>query len=131
MYNAFMQNTFLPISFHAATDLVVVGTNPEMADYDNPRGEIIRSAAYVVAEDAKGYRRYSDTIDTGFEADVMPKAERLAERLNTRLRTLGKPPVGFILWREGRPAYGSDAYIESDQGFEDCMMERMADEEMF
>lgn len=43
--------------FFAGTDLVVVGTNPEMADYSNPRGEIIRSAAYVYATDAAGNRR--------------------------------------------------------------------------
>lgn len=27
-----------PITFFAASDIVVIGSNPEMADFDNPRG---------------------------------------------------------------------------------------------
>lgn len=123
-YNAFMQT---PIHFFAMTDLVVVGTDPEMADYDNPRGEIIRSAAYVVAEDAQGYRVRLH-IRTGFEADVLPKAEREAAGLNARLNNLKKLPVGFGRWEETRPGYGSDAFIESDQGHQDWLEERMAEE---
>lgn len=122
-----MQNTFIPVSFHAGTDLVVVGHNPEMADYDNPRGEIIGSAAYVYAEDAKGYRRRRHVI-TGREAVVLPRAEAIALALTARLTDLKKLPVGFDQWDDHVPAYGSEAYIESGQGEQDAWMDRMEEE---
>jgi hypothetical protein len=113
--------------FFAATDLVVVGTNPEMADYDNQRGDIIRSAAYVYAEDARGNRRRLH-VATGWESEVLPKAEALATALTARLANLGKAPVGFDRWHDARPAYGSDAYDPE----EEIMLERReAEDEMF
>jgi hypothetical protein len=114
-------------TFFAATDLVVVGTNPEMADYDNPRGNIIRSAAFVYAEDARGNRRRL-WVTTGFEFEVLPKAEALAAALVARLKNLGKLPVGFDRWADARPAYGSDAYDPQD---EIDLERREAEDEMF
>ena len=114
-----------PLCFFAMTDLVVVGQNTEMADMSNPRGDIIRSAAYVVAEDAKGYRTRLH-VATGWESEVLPRAEREAACLNTRLDNLGKLPVGFSGWEEFFPAYGSDAYIESNQGLQDAWLDRLA-----
>lgn len=111
------------LTFFSATDLVVVGYDPEMADYDNPRGEIIRSAAYVYAEDENG-NRLRKFLTTGREQEVLPFAEKLAESLNIRFKN-GKLPVGFSSWEWARPAYGSDAYISSGQGEEDAMLERM------
>ena len=116
-----------PLHFFAATDLVVVGQNPEMADFDNPRGDIIRSAAYVVAEDAKGYRVRTH-IRTGFERDVLEEANEQALALNTRLHLFHKLPVGFAAWDPTFPAYGSEAYVESGQGEQDAWMDRMEEE---
>ena len=70
-----------PLYFFPMTDLVIVGQNPEMADYSNPRGDIFREAAYVVAEDAKGYRVRLH-VATGWESEVLPLAEREAACLN-------------------------------------------------
>lgn len=114
-------------TFFAATDLVVVGTNPEMADYDNQRGDIIRSAAYVYAEDERGNRRRL-WVATGWESEVLPKAEALAAALTARLANMGKQPVGFTHWEEARPAYGSEAYDPED---EIALERREAEDEMF
>lgn len=43
--------------FFARTDIVVTGSNPENADYTNPRGHIFGFAAYVVADSERGDRR--------------------------------------------------------------------------
>lgn len=119
-----------PIAFFAATDIVIIGTNPEMADYDNPRGHIHGHAAFVIAEDKAGNRRRFD-VDTGhFESDVLPQAERLAEALNARLAA-GKLPVAFDRWYDARPAYGSDAWQAYGE-YDELMLERReAEDEMF
>ena len=119
-------HTIKPVTFFGMTDLVVVGQNSEMADFDNPRGDIIRSAAYVVAEDEKGYR-VRMYIRTGHDAEVLAAAQALAERLKARLAT-GKLPVGFSAWQETYPSYGSEAFVESGQGEMDAWMDRMEEE---
>lgn len=103
-----------PTFFYAQTDIVVVGHDNEMADYSNPRGEIFGSAAYVVAEDAKGYR-VRKYITTKYRDDeALAVAERQAIALNLRLSG-GKLPVAFDRWEHYHPAYGSDAYVESGE----------------
>ena len=119
MYNAFMQS---PINFFAGTDLVVVGTNSEIADICNPRGEVIRSASFVYAEDIKGYR-VRLYVETDWETKAIAAAENLAACLNARL-ALGKLPVGFAHWHEARPCYGSTAYIDLGIGEQEAFQDR-------
>jgi hypothetical protein len=111
-----------PIEFFAHTDIVIIGTNPEAADYTNPRGNIFGHSAHVVAEDKNGNRCRLHVATSRFEDDVLPQAERLAAALNARL-ALGKLPVGFGSWSADRPAYGSAAY-EAYGAFDDLMVER-------
>lgn len=119
-----------PTNFFAATDLVVIGINSEMADYDNPRGEIIGHAAYVYADSEHGDRRRFFVKTDRFESEVLPQAERLAAALNARLAA-GRLPVGFDRWEETRPGYGSDAWQEYGE-FDEMMLERReAEEECF
>jgi len=123
---------FKPVAFHAAADVVVLFCDPERADYVNRRGEVYGYRAYVIAEDAKG-NRVSLPVGaaTHFEQDALAPAVVLADRLQSRLDKLGLPPVRFAEWRETRPAYGSDAYIEYGQA-DDVALERVeADEELF
>lgn len=81
----------------------MVGYNPEMADMDRPRGEIVREVFFLVAEDARGARW---TWSQGWqEAEAAEAAIAVA------------PPV--ILWASWQPAYGSVAYME-DGGEEDA-----------
>lgn len=100
-------------TFHAMGEPVAVGTNPEAADYDNPRGTVYSFAAYVLAEDTLGNRTRLH-VATGYAADVLATAEKLAVALNARLAKHGKLPVGFSSWEHFYPAYGSFAHSEAD-----------------
>lgn len=100
-----------PTHFFAATDLVVVDVNPDMADYSNPRGEIHGYAAYVYAEDQSGNRVRTHVATSRWESGCLPQAEQMAAALNARLAA-GRLPVGFDSWEQARPAYGSEAYLE-------------------
>ena len=104
-----------PVHFFADSELIVIGTHPEAADWDNPRGEIYGYAAHVYAEDAQGNRVRmlvtTTRCDYHYEKEALAVAERQAEALNRRLAG-GKLPVRFDLWDQARPAYGSRAYVE-------------------
>lgn len=111
-----------PRFFFASSDIVVIDHNPEMADYDNPRGELYGYAAYVVAEDEFGHRcrLYVETLSCGYgERRAMESADRVARALIARLQT-GRLPVAFDRWETISPAYGSHAYIE--EGCEDDLI---------
>jgi hypothetical protein len=95
-------------------ELRVVGHNHEMADYDNPRGEIIRIRYSVIATDDEGHRRF---WDGGFET---PEDAELAYALFA-------PPVE--LWEVVRPAYGSQAYAANWREYEADEIARERDQE--
>lgn len=90
--------------FDIGSELVIVGQNPENADYTNPRGDIIRPKYFVEVTNDHGDRlihRWS--YDTEEEAvALMYQIEQLAKR-----RTLNPDA-----WGRGRAVYGSDAYVE-------------------
>lgn len=96
---------YAPWAIGVTSDLVVVGYDPEMADYDNPRGAIIREKWFVVAESNDGRRKnlvgvtFDDPVQAGFFANLYT----------------GWDPENFgdDVWAEGRPAYGSTAWITS------------------
>jgi hypothetical protein len=120
-----------PRFFFASSDIVVIDLNPEMADYDNPRGELYGYATYVIAEDEWGHRcrLYVETLPRGYgERRAMESADRMAKALIARLQS-GRLPVAFDRWEPITPAYGSHAYIE--EGGEDDLIEweRRMDEE--
>lgn len=97
------------LTFFVASELVIVCTHPEMADYDNPRGHVFGESWSVYAENAHGDRR---AFHVGVNGRT--RAEKLAVALTARMAT-GKLPVAFDRWTEARPAYGSDAYVEYGQ----------------
>jgi hypothetical protein len=78
-----------------ASELRVVGYNPEAADLDCPNGEIVRERFYLQATNARGDRRRHGFFVTPEEAEASIEAA---------------PPV--LLWDEDRPEYGSLAYQE-------------------
>lgn len=112
-------------SFSTRSDLVVVGRNMESADITNPQGYIFGLLWFVSASNAHG-----DTRELAVVSGSDPKAaaEKLATRLGARLRDLGKLPVGFDLWPQGRPVYGSDAYVEYGQA-DDLAWERRQEDD--
>lgn len=101
-----------PIFFTGCSDVVVIGYNPENADYDNPRGEQYGFAPCVRAQDKEGNTRVSYLRAERCETEANAKAERMAAALTARLENLGKLPVDFESWVAGRPIYGSLAYQE-------------------
>jgi hypothetical protein len=108
-----------PVNFFAATDIVIVGQNFEMADYDNPQGYLHGHASYVYAEDARGARRRLYVSTDSTERLSIEPAERMARALNARLAA-GRLPVAFDQWEEYHPAYGSKSYQE-DGGEEELI----------
>jgi len=115
-------------TFDVRADLVVVGTNPEMADYDNPRGELHGEALYLQAANERGDRRelFVKTVAGGDLRHQMAVAQRQADALNARAAA-GKLPVAFERWQEARPVYGSDAYLAYGMA-DDLAWERANDE---
>lgn len=82
------------MNFTARSDVVIVGTNPENADYDNPRGHVFGERWVVSASNDHG-----DTFEFGVDGEG--EAVKLAERLQARFDNLGKLPVGFDRWTPG------------------------------
>lgn len=110
--------------FHAQTDIVVIGHNAEMADYDNPRGELYGFAGYVIAESPEGDRwAWHVATQRHDERALLQQCERLAAALTARLAR-GLHPVGFAGWPETRPCYGSPAYVAYGAA-DDLELERM------
>jgi len=102
--------------FEVASDLTVVGYDPERADLDCPNGEIIGERYYMMATTRDGATRV-----WGWHASP-EKLERDFE--------FCAPAVDE--WQEGRPRYGSRAFEAANQDFEDLQSEmRAAMEEPF
>lgn len=93
-----------------ASDLAVVGYNPENADMDHPNGEIVGEVFYLRATNARGDAQEFGAYDS---LEVAEAAVPFA------------PPV--FLWSQGRPVYGSRAYAAYGQD-DDIESERRLDE---
>lgn len=92
-----------------ASDLAVVGYNPEAADMDCPNGEIIGEVFYLRATNARGDAQEFGSYRSLAAAEAaIPFA----------------PPV--FLWTPGRPVYGSSAYVAYGQD-DDIESERRLD----
>ena len=130
-------------TFAVRSDLAIVGTHPEMADFCNPRGELEGLVHYIVASlpdgrrfahDASAYTINGWVIDGGacevededspsFRVDsngiTVERLERLASHLNSI------HPELLVLsddhWTEIQAAYGSDAYVRD--GWEDVAVD--------
>lgn len=114
----------MTIHFEVAEELVVVGRDPEMADYSNPRGELVGEAHYIVGTYEDGRRIAHEVCATTRRGHLLggPSVERL-ERLAAHLNE-AQPALNPDLWRDTRPVYGSEAYVSSGQEFLDWSAER-------
>ena len=100
------------LTFGITNDLVIIGSDPEMADMSNPHGNIEGLAHYIVAETPKGRRfAHSATAYThnGYaDSDItVERLERLAAHLNAT-----HPALDADCWTEIQACYGSPAYVE-------------------
>jgi hypothetical protein len=102
----------MTLHFDPITHICITGRNPEMADINNPCGEIYGFSATVRASNERGeaWEYFIGTFAN--ESAALQRAQKLASALTARIQTMGKPPVGFDRWIAARPLYGSDAYIE-------------------
>jgi len=99
-------------TFAVRIDIVVIGRNPEMADYSNRDGLIFGYAAYVEASNDYGDTRELFIYSAVCEDEATAVAAPLAQCLTARFESFGKLPVGFGSWKQGRAVYGSDAWAE-------------------
>lgn len=99
------------MEFYAHTSLVCIGTNPELANFDNPDGAMYGWQSFVVSEAADGTRTRLAVKYSLVEIEALQPAVRLAEALDARFKNFGKLPVRFNEWSSSRPVYGSEAYI--------------------
>lgn len=100
------------LTFGIIDNLVIIGSNPEMADMSNPNGNIEGLAHSIVAETPKGRRfvHNATAITHNGYADSDMTVERL-ERLSTYLNAT-HPSLDADCWTEIQPCYGSPAYQE-------------------
>jgi len=89
-----------------ASELRVVGNDPEMADMSNPRGEIIREVWFVTATSDDG-RAFAHVWDSEDEGEVGGWLDSIRESVS---RATGWNPEGRDAWRHWRNLYGSAAH---------------------
>lgn len=100
----------------ARVDITVIGHNNELADLDNPRGEVYGYRADLIAEAPDGSRWVYNVRSwtARHQGDCAPAARKQAERLNN---LLGE---GFSLnparWNATEPCYGTEAYEAASSG---------------
>lgn len=104
--------------FSVMSEVVVVGCDSEMADYDNPRGNVYETIFVVVAELSDG-RRFVAPGSSANESAVARMADALVARAAN-----GLLPVGFSRWNETQPRYGSDAYLDQNCEAEQILLEK-------
>lgn len=97
--------------------LVVVGHNPEAADIDNPRGEIIEEHCFLLLENERGRRLMGPRI-SGPRSGLVAAIQRSLDK--------GWQPQGF---QPIDPSYGSTAYQEEGTEAERAAYERKAEQE--
>ena len=116
-------------AFAVRTDIVVIGRNPELADYSNRNGSIYGFAAFVEASNDYGDTREFFVCSAVREDEATAEADALAQRLTARFESLGKLPVGFASWKQGRAIYSSEAWAEYGNDDElACERRELADE---
>ena len=133
--------------FEIRSDQVVLGQDPENADYCNPRGNVIGEAHFIIATAEDGSRMVHDAraltyrgmpCGIGMEYDgesgmshvaepkdgdvTVGRLERLAAHLNST-----QAPLSPDHWIPVQPAYGSQAYVDGDWEAINAARERAED----
>jgi hypothetical protein len=90
-----------------ASELRVIGRNPEAADFDNPRGEIVSEVYFILLEDERGNRLRGSIVAN--------EGSKLAAAIQRSLDK-GYDPCKSEAFHPMDPAYGSEAY--QSQGIE-------------
>ena len=104
--------------FAVASRIAVVGTNSEMAEVGNPRGEMFGEVFFVVCTSGDGSRLAhcaSSTMMGGRLLGGYPleRLVKLADKLDTE-----QPDLNLDHWDEMDPVYGSSACVKG--GYEEA-----------
>ena len=94
-----------------ASELGVIGRDPECADASNPSGEMHGEIYFVTAADDDG-RIFSHCWITRDEGEARDWMGRILKAVS---ETDGWSPEGREAWRHWRNAYGSAAYDGGDE----------------
>jgi hypothetical protein len=98
------------VECYSVTDQVVLGTNPENADYDNPTGNIYGWQAFVIVEAKDGSRWTHVQTRVAYRSDdAERKVRSLVDRVNAAIGD--GIELNPDLWIPSRPVYMSEAYI--------------------
>lgn len=108
---------------YSGTNIVVISTDPEMADYSNPNGNIYGhcAAVFVCAADGSQFQ-YRETRTRCTEREALRAVQSLVDRVNAAIKKGIK--LNPNLWTEVRPSYGSEAYVKGNWSFQDAVEER-------
>lgn len=118
------------ITITCRTDIVVIGHNPENADYTNPRGEIYGYRGYILATAPDGSRwEFNRTMTDRSERVVLERLESFVKHVQQHIDRGGK--LNPAHWEESRPQYGSEAYEVGGWSRIDAENERAYDESNF
>lgn len=112
------------MQFLVVSDLVVVATNPELADISNPRGEIYEAAFSVIAETKNGRRWAHDHTFYAKRNDPSGSERVMALRARIERAYAAGHKLDQRHWIEIDPCYGSEAYVEQDIEFDRWSRER-------
>lgn len=95
--------------FEVAAELAVVGSNPELADSENPQGLIFGDRFFVTATDEQGnvFAHRKVTLDH-------EQAKHWLHVIETKMDQATFNPAGSEHWDRYRSVYGSDAYLNHE-----------------
>jgi hypothetical protein len=106
------------IQFEVRSKLITNGSNPELADMDNPNGFLYGEMFYVIATfaDGKRFRHYLSATYSLMSRNQVEGDYSLddLQRFANKLQRL-QPALNPYYWEETEPCYGSPAWQEFER----------------
>lgn len=97
------------------SEMRVAGSDSELSDMDNPRGEIIVEVWFVMLEDENGHR-LAGNIVSGPHSKMAAALQRSLDK--------GYDPMTSAAFQRMDPCYGSSAYESEGTEMERAFLER-------
>lgn len=106
------------LTFFARQETYYAGSNPEMADMSNPRGEIYLCCWVIIGENDYGdqYTYMPQVFREVDYEDAELSAIIMATEFCKRAARGDVPTLNGKIWRYRGPAYGTEAYSAAEGG---------------